>query len=419
MLEEDIVYHRVAGIDISKSDAKVCLRMIPEGRRRAHTETRVFHSTMADIRLLRQWLISENVQCVVMESTSAYWKPFWDGLTGSGFEMILANANAVKNLKGRKTDVADAAHLAKLASLDTVAPSFVPDRIVRDLRLVTRSRTKVMQRRTSMISSLEKLLEDTGIKLSDASSKLLTVSGRRILDAMCAGVSDPTQLAELSMLRKTTGQALIEALEGRIREVHLPLMSSLLTQIDMLTGELDTLDTVIEHHSQPFQDQIELLRTIPGIDTTLARCIIGEIGVDMSCFPTADHLASWAGVAPGSHESAGRTHSTKTKKGDKYLKAALSQAARSAANTSDTFLQARFRRIRTRRGEAKAYTAIARAIIVSIWHMLTRGETYHDHGGDYYTRTATTAQKARLQARAEAQLTRLGLTYTIHPQPDC
>ena len=417
MLDEDIVYHRVAGIDISKSDAKVCLRVIPEGRRRAHTETRVFGSTVAEIGVLGQWLVDENVQCVVMESTSAYWKPFWDGLSGCGFEMVLANATTVKSLKGRKTDVADAAHLAKLASLDTVAASFVPDRLVRDLRLVTRARIKAMQRRTSVVASLEKLLEDTGMKLSDVSSKLLTVSGRRILDAICAGVSDPLELASLSLLRKTTGEALTQALEGRIREVHIPLIRSLLSQIDMLSGELDDYDTLIGVYSEPFCDQIELLRTIPGVDTTLARSIIGEIGVDMSCFPTPHHLAAWAGVAPGAHQSAGRSKPMKTMKGDKYLKAALSQAARSAANTSNTFLQARFRRIRTRRGDAKAYTAIARSIIVSIWHMLTNGETYHDHGGDYYTRTATTAQKARLQARAEAQLTRLGLTFTINSQP--
>jgi len=413
----DVVYQRAAGIDISKSDAKVCVRIISGAGKRVALETRVFGSTIAQIRLLRDWLVDQKVESVVMESTSAYWTPFWDGLVDSGFELVLANAHAVKQLKGRKTDVADAAWLAKLASLNMAPASFVPDRVVRDFRLLTRSRQKLVERRSGMVASLEKLLEDTGLKLSNAASKLLTVSGRRILDAICSGQTDPVELAKLSMLRKTTGEDLVEALEGRIREVHVVLIRCLLTQIDAMDEQAGILQTRIEEAAQAFEPQIELLSTIPGVDTTLAHAIIGEIGVDMSVFPSSDRLAAWAGVAPGANQSAAKIKPAKTRKGDKHLKAALSQAARSAANTNNTFLQARFRRVRARRGEAKAYTALARSIIVSIWHMLTRSETYRDHGGDYYTRNATPAQRTRLQANAEAQLTRLGVQYTIHQQP--
>ena len=354
MTSEDIMFHRAAGIDISKSDAKVCIRITPSAGR-AKTETRVFGSTIAQISLLRTWLIESRVECVVMESTSMYWPPFWDGLADAGFEVVLANATMVKALKGRKSDLSDAAWLAKLASLGMTPPSFVPSRQIRDLRLVTRAREKLVNRCTGVTASLEKLLEDTGFKLSTASSKLLNVSGRRILDAICAGVRDPNELAKLSMLRKVKGEALVESLDARIRPVHVELIQSYLTQIDLFVTEIAHFDALINTYVDPFAEEVELLCTMPGIEHTLACAIIGEIGVDMTNFPTSAKLAAWAGVAPGMNQSAGRSKPVKARKGNKHLKRALSQAARSAVKTKDTFPNAGFQRVRVSRGEAKAY----------------------------------------------------------------
>ena len=413
MANQDQVYHRAAGIDISKSDAKVCVRTLKEGHVRYTQITKVFGSTMAEIRALRAWLIDEQIESVVMESTSAYWKSFYDGLTGAGFEVVLANATRVKQLKGRKTDISDAAWLAKLACLDMAPPSFVPPRQIRDLRLMTRARVKLVQRRTATTTSLEKMLEDTGMKLSAVSSKLLTVSGRNILEAVCRGCVDPVELAKLSRLRKTSGSDLVDALEACIRPGHVVLIRSYLDQIDFLDSQIEIMDKVIAEAVAPYKKQIDLLIAIPGIEEVLARTIIGEIGVDMSVFPTPSHLAAWAGLAPGSNESAGKSRHAKTRKGNKYLKASMSQAARSAVKRQDTFFHARFQRICVRQGKAKAYTATAHSMLNAIWAMLTKHELYQDHGADFYTRTATPARQARLQANAEAQLTRLGVKYVI------
>jgi transposase len=413
MADRDVVHFRAAGIDLSKSDMKVCVRVTDPDGRVGKPLIKVFGATMSAIRQLRAWLIDQRVESVVMESTSAYWRSVYNGLEDAGFELIVANALAVKQMRGRKTDMTDAVWLAKIAALDMAPPSFVPPQQFRDLRLLTRTRVKMVARKTSLIASLEKLLEATGSKLSDASSKLLTVSGRLILEAMCAGRTDPTELAKLSMLRNVKGQALIEALESNIRPVHLPLIRTHLDMIDHLDREIRSLESQIRVMTQPYAEHIGLLTTIPGVDWLLGAQIIAETGVDMTVFPNHNRFAAWAGVAPGSHESAGKTRPAGARKGNKYLKAYLGQASRSAVLTNQTYLQAQFRRIKSRRGPARAYTAVAHSIATSIWFMLTRNETYADLGEDYFTRTATTAQQARSQAHAEAILTRLGVKYTI------
>ena len=383
MVNDDVVHLCAAGIDISKSDAYVCVRRSRSGSSRPVTEVRRFGSTVPQVEACRQWLVECGVECVAMESTSAYWMTFWQGLEHEKFELVLSNAHQVKQLRGRKTDIKDCVWLAKLAALGVAPVSFVPPPEVRDLRLATRHRVKLVGRMTSLVASLEKLLEDTGLKLSEASSKLLTVSGRRILDATCAGTTDPTMLAHLSQLRKTTGDALVEALTMRLRPIHTPLIQSLLRQIDTCTEETACLDALIAMVTPWCEPQIVLLDTIPGIDRVLATTIIAETGVDMSVFPTAGHLASWAGVAPGSHQSAKMRRHAGVIQGNTHLKASLGQAARSAVNTKDTFLRARFYRLCAHHGEAKAYTAISHSIAISLWHMLTKKEPYRDHGSDY------------------------------------
>jgi transposase len=415
MVEEnqDVVYRCAAGVDISKSDAKICVRRLPEGARRAVMDTKRFESTVSQVRAAAAWLVEQGVERVVMESTSAYWVTWWDGFRDAGLDTVLSNALMVKQMKGRKTDMADAAWLAKLAALDMAPASFVPPRDIRDLRLVTRVRAKHVRRRTSAVASLEKLLEDTGSKLSVASSKLLTVTGRDILEAICAGVTDPRQLAGLSQLHKVTGESLVDALESRVRPVHRQLIRSHLDLIDALDTQIAALDTQIAQLAEPWAHHVDLLCTIPGVDHVLARSVIAEIGTDMTVFPTSARLAAWAGVAPGVSQSAGRSRPARTRPGDKHLKVLLSQAAQSAARTKDTFIHARFLKVRARRGPAKAYTALAHSLLTSIWAMLSHDEPYRDLGTDYYTRTATTATRARLQANAEATLTRLGVAYTL------
>jgi transposase len=415
MMEDvDTAYRCAAGIDISKVDAKVCVRRILEGARRPQTETRVFGSTMAQIRQLRQWLVDQGVEHVVMESTSAYWKPFWAGLIDAGFRLTLSNALAVKQMRGRKTDISDAGWLAKLAALDMAPASFVPPDDIRQLRLATRGRAKMVTRRTSVVASLEKLLEDTGMKLSAASSKLLNVTGVDILELVCEGVTDPTQLAEVSRLRRVKKEELVEALEADVMDVHRVLIRVHLDLVSALDKELRVIDKEITRLGAPYETQITLLDTIPGVDRVLAVGILAEVGVDMSVFPTAKHLAAWAGVAPGSAESAGKTKRVGARKGDKHMKRLLSQAAQAGVLTHDTFPKARFNKVRVRRGPAVAYTAVARSMATAVWAILTKQEPYRDLGGDYYTRTATTAQRNRLQANAEATLARLGVAYTIN-----
>jgi len=411
---DDIVFLRVAGMDISKSDVKVCVRTSQAGSSRPSTRTKTFGSTLAECRRMRAWLEEWDIERVVMESTSAYWKPYWNVLEGAPFEVIVSNAHMVKQIRGRKTDMSDAAWLAKLGAMDSAPTSFIPPREIRDLRLATRVRAKWVSRATSAAASLEKLLEDTGCKLSDASSKLLTVSGRAILEAICGGCTDPGELAKHSKLRNTTGDDLLEALEAQIRPVHIPLIRAHLDLIDYLQAAVCGLDAQIAALALPFEPQIRLLCTIPGVDRVLAYAIVAETGTDMGVFCKPANLAAWAGVAPGSHQSAKVSHAERVRKGNRHLKAALGQAARSAVNTRDTFLRARFLRIRSRRGAAKAYTAVAHSISNAIWAMLSRNVTYTDLGADYYTRTATTAQKRRLQAHAETTLQRLGIPYTIN-----
>jgi transposase len=405
------MHARAAGIDLSKADAKVCVRVVPEGRVKPQTQLREFASTRQGIRELRDWLIECRVTCVLMESTSAYWWSFWDGLHDAGFEVLVVNATQVKQLmRGRKTDVKDARFLARVAAFGMLQGSFVPDRRLRDLRLLTRARVRVQQRRTQQISALEKLLEDTGSKLSEVSSKLLTVSGRAILNAICAGVTDPVELAKLSRLRRATGLQLVQALEADIRPVHITLIRIHLDLIDTLAGQVAQIEAEIRRACEPYAAEIEWLCGIPGVDFTLAAAIIAEIGVDMTVFPSPGQLAAWAGVAPGAHQSAKRTKTAPCIKGNTHLKACLSQAARSAVNLNGCFYQARFRKVRSRAGEAKAYTAIARSICTAIWHMLSRRQPYQELGADWYARTATTAQKARRIARLQAALTELGAT---------
>ena len=408
----EVVHACCAGMDVSKRDAKVCVRIAGRGRRKTVETVRTWASTTNAILALREHLIAEQVTLVVMEATSDYWKPFYYLLEDAGFEVMLVNARQVKNLPGRKSDVSDATWLAQLGAHGLVRGSFVPPAPIRELRDLTRARTMMTRERGREIQRLEKLLEDAGIKLSSVASDITGVSGRLMLQALVEGQRDPAALAELAKRRlRVKIPELTEALTGRFSEHHAFLARMYLDAIDQRSRQISELSERIEVVMEPFRSFCELIGTIPGIGPRCTEVIVAETGADMSIFPTAAHLASWAGTCPGSNESAGRIRSTATRPGNAYLKAALGAAALSVAHTQGTYLAAKYRRIAARRGPKKALVAVEHAILTAIWTMAHTGALYDDPGADYLTRH----DPERLKKHAMNQLHHLGYDVTLTP----
>jgi transposase len=411
----DVVHPRCAGVDISKRDAKVCVRIAQPGRIKARSTVTTWGAVTNQVLALRDHLIAEAVTLVVMEATSDYWKPFYYLLEDGPFEVMLVNARHVKNLPGRKSDVSDAAWLAQLGAHGLVRGSFVPPEPVRHLRDLTRTRTAITRERAREIQRLEKLLEDAGIKLSSVASDISGVSGRLMLDALIAGQRDPAELAELAKRRlRSKIPELTEALTGRFGEHHAFLARVHLDLIDQHSHAIDELTARIEVVMEPFRGARDLIVTIPGISTLVADVIIAETGADMARFPSAAHLASWAGTCPSSNESAGRVKSTRTRPGNPYLKGALGVAAMSAARSRDTYLAAKYRRIAARRGPVKAIVAVEHAMLIAIWNMLSTGAFYQDPGGDFYSRL----NPDKAKHRAIDQLRKMGYDVTLNPLAD-
>ena len=409
----EVVHPRCAGLDVSKRDAKVCVRVAGRGRAGVRSTVSTWGSVTNQILALREHLIAEAVTLVVMEATSDYWKPFYYLLEDAPFEVMLVNAGHVKNLPGRKSDVSDAAWLAQLGAHGLVRASFVPPEPIRQLRDLTRTRTAITRERAREIQRLEKLLEDAGIKLSSVATDISGVSGRAMLEALVGGCNDPVELAELAKRRlRSKIPALTEALTGRFNAHHGFLARLHLDLIDSHTRAIDELTARIEVVIEPFRAARDLIVTMPGISTLLAEVIIAETGADMTRFPTAGHLASWAGTCPGSNESAGRIKSTKTRPGNPYLKGALGIAAMSAARSKNTYLSAKYRRIASRRGPVKVIVAVEHAMLIAIWNMLTTNAPYRDPGADYYTRL----NPDRARNRAIAQLHQMGYDVTLNPR---
>lgn len=408
----DVTHYRCAGIDISKRDAKVCVRVAGPGRAKARSTVTGWGSVTNQVLALRDHLVDEQVTLVVMEATSDYWKPFYYLLEDGPFEVMLVNARHVKNMPGRKTDVSDAAWLADLGAHGLVRGSFVPPEPIRQLRDLTRTRTTITRQRAREIQRVEKLLEDAGIKLSSVASDISGVSGRLMLDALINGERDPVALAELAKRRlRSKIPQLIEALTGRFTEHHAFLARVHLDLIDHHSHAIGDLTARIEVVIEPFRGARDLIVTIPGISTLVADVIIAETGGDMTRFLTAGHLASWAGTCPGSNESAGRVKSTKTRPGNPYLKGALGIAAMSAARSKDTYLAAKYRRIASRRGPVKAIVAVEHAMLIAIWNMCTTGALYQDPGGDFYNRL----NPHKAKNRAVNQLRKMGYDVTLNP----
>ena len=406
----EVVHARCAGLDVSKKDAKVCVRVAGAGRRKTVETVTTWSSMTGQILSLREHLVAERITCAVMEATGDYWKPFYYLLEDAGFELLLVNARHVKNLPGRKTDVADATWLAQLGAHGLVRGSFVPPEPIRQLRDLTRARTALTRERSREVQRLEKLLEDAGIKLSAVASDICGVSGRAMLEALIAGNRDPAALADLAKRRlRSKIPALTEALSGRFNDHHAFLARVHLDLIDQHTAAINQIAARIEEAIAPFQGFRDLICTIPGISVVTAEVIIAETGADMTRFPTADHLASWAGTTPGNNESAGKVKSSRTRPGNPYLQGALGAAARACAQNPRTYLGARYRRIAARRGPQKANVAIQHSMLVAIWHMATNGCLYDDPGADYFTRL----NPARAKKRAIHQLEAMGYEVTL------
>lgn len=317
-------------------------------------------------------------------------------LREEAMECWLLNARHLKNVPGRKTDMADAAWIAQLVEHGLVRPSFVPPKPIRELRNLTRYRKAQIEERTRETQRLDKILQDAGIKLSSVASDPLGKSGRAILAALVSGSRDPEALADLAqgLLRKKL-PALRDSLTGRFSAHHAVIVGEILAKLDYLGEAIGRLSAEIDKVIGPFEMQVELLDTIPGVDRRVAEALVAEVGVDMSRFGSAARLASWAGVCPGQHESAGKSKSSKTRKGSKWLHAYLNQAAKAAARTKGTYLQAQYYRLRGRRGHAKATVAVEHSILVAAYHILDRRVPYKDLGEDWFTRHHDPQRRAR------------------------
>ena len=404
----DVIVERPAALDVHKSQVTACVR-VPGADGARRSEVVEFSTMVGGLLTLRDWLKAHGVTQVAMEATGVYWKPVWAVLE-EDFELLLVNARYVKNLPGRKTDVKDAEWLCQLLEAGLLRASFVPPKPIRALRQLTRYRKAQIKERQREANRLHKALEDTGIKLDCVATNILGKSGRAMLDALCHGTTDPEILADLAKgkLRKKI-PALKQALEGRFESLHALLVSSILAHLDFLDEQIERLSEAIEEQLRPFAQAIELLRTVDGIETRTAQNILAEIGVDMSVFPTAGHLSSWAGQCPGNDQSAGKRRSGRTRKGSKWLNDALKDAAMSAIRTNDSYLQAQYQRLRPRIGHSRALGAVKHSILCACWHMLTTGELYRDLGGDYFRKRDPERQTKRLVA----QLERLGHKVTL------
>jgi len=404
----ETVVERPAALDVHKAQVTACVRVPAEdGGREQHVAE--FSTTVLGLLTLRDWLQAHGVTQVTMEATGVYWKPVWAVLEDD-FECLLVNARHVKQVPGRKTDVSDAAWLCQLAEAGLLKASFVPPKPIRALRNLTRYRKTQIAERAREANRLHKALEDTGIKLDNVASDILGASGRAMLAALISGTTDPALLAELAKgtLRRKI-PALREALEGRFDELHSVWIGAILSHIDFLDEQIDSLTDAIGRQIAPFEPAVELLCTIPGVQRRTAEAVISEIGVDMSVFPTAKHLASWAGQCPGNDESAGKRRSGRTRKGSKWLDLALGESAMAAIRCKDTYLAAQYQRLRPRCGHRKALGAVKHSMICAVWHMLSTGELYDDLGSNYFRQRNPERATKRLIAQLEA----LGHTVTL------
>lgn len=407
------IHERVAGLDVHRDSVVACFRQLgPRGG--VVREKERFTTTTAGLRVLEAWLADRRVQLVAMEATGVYWKPVLYALEGR-FTVWLCNARHVKKLPGRKTDLTDAEWLADVAAHGMVRPSFVPPLPIRELRELTRYRKTQIDARAAEKQRLEKVLQDAGIKLTSVASRVLTQSGRSMIEALADGERDPARLAELAKGKmRPKVPALTEALAGHFGSHHAVACRRILAHLDFLDDTIGALTEQIDARTASFEAVYKSLLPVPGFDRLTIDVIIAETGADMTRFPTAADLASWTGVCPGSYESAGKRRNVSTTAGNRWLRRALIESARAAARTKGSYFGAQYRQITRRRGPNKAAVAVAHSLIELVWHLLSTGEVFNDLGDDYFKTRQDPERQAR---RLLAQLEDLGYTVTVTAPP--
>jgi len=405
----DVIYPRCAGLDVHKQTVVACARVAGNGP--LLQEVRTFATTTSGLLALADWLESLGIEHVAMEATGVYWKPVWHVLEGH-FELVLANAAHVKNVPGRKTDVNDAMWLADLLAHGLIRASFVLPVAVQELRTLTRTRKQFVRERSAHVQRIEKVLEDANLKLSVVLSDILGKSGRAVLQAIIDGQTDPERLAACVITRvKATRAELLEALRGHISAHHRFMLKLHLGHIDALDKAVANLEKEVGLGLEPFRQAAKLLSTMPGLSDVSAHVIVAEIGIDMSRFPTPGHLLSWACLCPRNDESAGKRRSTRVRKGGKWLKTTLVQAAWAAIKVKGGYLQAQFHRLRARRGAKKAIMGVAASMLTAAWHMLRNQTEWHDLGASHFDRADATKTANRLIRR----LQQIGYAVQITP----
>jgi transposase len=406
----EVLYPRCAGLDVHKDMVVAAVRLVEAGAVRS--EVRHFDTTTPGLLALAAWLAECGCTHAAMEATGVYWKPVWHVLADGDLVLILANAAHVRNMPGRKTDVADAVWLAELLAHGLIRPSFVPEPATQAMRALLRTRKQLVREQASHVQRLQKTLEDANLKLGSVLSDIMGASGRAILAALIAGETDPDRLLALVDRRVRAEPARLRAaLTGRLTPCHRFLLRLHLGQIEALTAALAEVDAQVARDLDPFREAVRLLCSIPGVSDLSAEVIVAEIGTDMSRFPTAGHLVSWAGLCPRHDESAGKRRSTRLRAGAPWLKTTLVQCAWAASRKKDGYLRAQFLRLRQRRGPKKAICAVAASILVAVWHMLRDGTFWRDLGPNHFHRRSPEQQAQHLAQ----QITKLGFTCSLAP----
>ena len=401
-----VLYRCCAGLDVHKKTVVACL-LLTLASGKVSRQVRTFATTTAGLLALADWLGSQGVTHVAMESTGIYWRPVLTILEGR-FQAMVVNAAHMKAVPGHKTDIKDSEWIADLLRHGLLQASFIPPKPIRDLRDVVRYRKTLVQQRAQQINRVQKVVETANIKLSSVASDVLGKSGQAMIEALLAGVSDAEHLAQLARGRlRAKLPALREALEGRMEAVHRTLLRHLLHLIDVLEKEIEQLQAEIDLLLPPYQPQLSRLRQIPGIGPTAAAAIVAEIGVDMSRFPSHKHLCSWAGVAPGNKQSGGKRLRASTNKGNTHLQAVLAEVVWVISHTHDNYLSAQYHRLARRIGKQKAIVAVSHSLLTIIYHMLRTNQDYHDLGAHFFETLDTQRQRAAAVRRLEA------LCYTV------
>jgi transposase len=405
-----IIYKRCGGLDVHKKVIVACL-LVLDANGELHKEVKKFGTMTEDLLMLLDWLQAAGCTHVAMESTGVYWKPIYNILEGH-LEVVVVNAQHLKGVPGRKTDVLDAEWLAECFQLGLLKASFIPPAPVRELRDLTRYRTSLIRERARTANRLQKVLEDANIKLAGVVTDIQGVSAWAMLEAIVAGTTDPEALADLAkgLLRKKRAQ-LVAALSGRVKPHHRFLIAEQLSQIEYLEEAIQRIGTEVAERLRPFESKVKQLDSIPGISQQIAEVLLAEMGWDMSRFPSDKNLASWAGMCPGNNESAGKRRNGKTRKGSRWLRHALIEAAHGAARTKNKYLKTQYHRVAAHRGKKKALVAVGHSILIISYHLLTRGQEYTDLGDNYFDER----DRSAVQRRCVKRLEKLG--YSVQLQP--